>query len=55
MAALEDAGFVAVVTTVQSASTPAGYVVSQNPKAGVMAEPGTSVTIAVSSGSSPAP
>jgi serine/threonine-protein kinase len=53
MAALEDAGFVTVVTTVASDTIPAGYVVSQNPKAGVMAEPGTSVTIAVSAGSSP--
>jgi serine/threonine-protein kinase len=55
LTALEDAGFATVVTTVQSDTTPAGYVVTQNPKAGVMAQPGTSVTLAVSSESSPSP
>ena len=55
VAALEDAGFTTDVTTAVSTTTPSGYVVSQIPKAGVVAEPGTTVTLVVSSGPSPSP
>jgi beta-lactam-binding protein with PASTA domain len=57
-AALQAAGFAAVVYQVSSATVPAGTVSAQSPTGGVLAEPGTTVTIVVSTGastSSPAP
>jgi beta-lactam-binding protein with PASTA domain len=53
---LEAGGFSAVVTTQASTTVPAGQVISQNPKGGVLATPGTSVTLVVSTGTaSPSP
>jgi eukaryotic-like serine/threonine-protein kinase len=48
---LQSAGFVVVVDRVPSSSTPAGVVSDQTPAGGVLAQPGTSVTIVVSTGS----
>ena len=47
---LTGAGFTVVVTQAESSSVPAGVVVSQSPQAGVVATPGSSVTIVVSTG-----
>ena len=56
LAALQDAGFVAVLTQQPSSTVPAGEVISQNPKGGVVAQAGTSVTLVVSTGTaSPSP
>jgi len=56
LAALEQGGFAAVITEQPSDTVPAGEVISQNPKGGVLAAPGTSVTIVVSTGTaSPSP
>ena len=55
LAALQDAGFAAVLTEQPSSTVPAGEVISQNPKGGVVAQAGTSVTLVVSSGTSPSP
>ena len=55
---LQSAGFVVVADTVASSSVPAGVVSDQTPAGGVLAQPGTTVTIIVSSGSptaSPSP
>jgi eukaryotic-like serine/threonine-protein kinase len=50
LTALEEGGFSAVITTEASETVPAGEVINQNPKGGVLAAPGTSVTLVVSSG-----
>lgn len=55
LAALQQAGFSAVMTEQASASAPAGQVISQTPQAGVLAQPGTSVTLTVSTEPSPSP
>ena len=58
IAALQAAGFVVVVYQVSGTTVPAGTVSAQSPTGGVLAEPGTTVTIVVSTGastSSPAP
>ncbi len=47
---LTGAGFTVVVTQAESSSVPAGAVVSQSPQAGVVATPGSRVTIVVSTG-----
>jgi eukaryotic-like serine/threonine-protein kinase len=55
---LQSAGFVVVADRVASSSVPAGVVSDQTPAGGVLAQPGTTVTIVVSSGSptaSPSP
>jgi len=54
IAALQAASFVVVVYQVSSTTVPAGTVSAQSPTGGVLAEPGTTVTIVVST-SSPAP
>ena len=48
--AVESAGFVASVTQKSSSSVPSGRVIEQNPTAGVQAQPGSTVTIVVSTG-----
>jgi beta-lactam-binding protein with PASTA domain len=53
-AQLTNAGFMVVVSQAESATVPAGTVVSQDPQAGVVAAPGSSVGIVVSTGA-PAP
>ena len=58
VATLQAAGFTAVVDQVPSTTVPAGNVSDQTPSSGVLAQPGTSVTIVVSTGapsSSPTP
>jgi hypothetical protein len=52
--ALEAAGFVVAVTTAASSTVPVGYVISQAPVGGAMATAGSTVTIVVSTGDSPA-
>lgn len=55
---LQSAGFVVVADRVASSSVPEGVVSDQTPAGGVLAQPGTTVTIVVSSGSpsaSPSP
>jgi len=54
---LQTAGFTVVVGKVPTASAPAGTVIDQTPSAGVIAQPGTSVTIIVAEAvsTSPAP
>jgi beta-lactam-binding protein with PASTA domain len=55
---LQSAGFVVVVDQLPSSSVPSGVVSDQTPAGGVLAQPGTTVTIVVSSGSptaSPSP
>ena len=47
---LTGAGFTVVVTQAESGSVPAGSVISQAPQAGVVATPGSTVTIVVSTG-----
>jgi beta-lactam-binding protein with PASTA domain len=51
---LTSAGFTVVVEQVSSSTVPAGTVIDQTPSAGVFVQPGSTVTIAVSSGP-PAP
>jgi beta-lactam-binding protein with PASTA domain len=48
--ALQSAGFAVVIDQVPSSTAQAGIVTAQSPSAGVLAQPGTSVTIVVSSG-----
>jgi beta-lactam-binding protein with PASTA domain len=48
--ALENAGFGVAVQTRASSSVPSGRVIEQNPTGGVTAQPGTTVTIVVSTG-----
>jgi serine/threonine-protein kinase len=58
IATLQAAGFVVVVYQVSNTTVAAGTVSAQSPTGGVLAEPGTTVTIVVSTGastSSPAP
>jgi eukaryotic-like serine/threonine-protein kinase len=58
VATLQAAGFAVVVYQVSSTTVPAGTVSAQSPTGGALAEPGTTVTIVVSTGastSSPAP
>ena len=58
VATLQAAGFAAVVDQVPSGTVAAGTVSDQTPSSGVLAQPGTSVTIVVSTGapsSSPTP
>ena len=50
MSALQAAGFTVVVEKVPDASAPAGTVIDQTPSAGVLVEPGSSVTIIVAAG-----
>jgi eukaryotic-like serine/threonine-protein kinase len=55
---LQSAGFVVVADQVASGSVPAGVVSAQTPAGGVLAQPGTTVTIVISTGSptaSPSP
>ena len=53
---LTAAGFTVVVEQVPSSTAPAGTVIDQTPSAGVLVQPGSTVTIAVSSGPpTPAP
>ena len=47
---LTGAGFTVVVTQAESSSVPSGSVISQSPQAGVVATPGSKVTIVVSTG-----
>ena len=47
---LTGAGFTVVVTQGESSSVPSGSVISQSPQAGVVATPGSRVTIVVSTG-----
>jgi serine/threonine-protein kinase len=47
---LENAGFAVAVTTRASSSVPSGRVIEQDPTAGVTAQPGSTVSIVVSSG-----
>jgi serine/threonine-protein kinase len=57
-AALQAAGFAVVVDQLPSTTVPAGTVSDQTPQSGVLAQPGTTVTIVVSSGAtttSPSP
>ncbi len=49
------AGFVVVVSQQSSASVPSGDVISQTPSGGVIAAPGSTVQIVVSTGPSPTP
>jgi serine/threonine-protein kinase len=53
-AQLTNAGFTVVVSQAESATVPAGTVIAQDPQAGVVATPGSSVGIVVSTGA-PAP
>jgi serine/threonine-protein kinase len=56
LAALQGAGFVAVLAPQPSSTVPAGEVINQNPKGGVVAQAGASVTLVVSTGAaSPSP
>lgn len=55
VSALQEAGFTVVVEKVPDASAPAGTVTDQTPSAGVVAQPGSSVTIIVAASPSPAP
>jgi serine/threonine-protein kinase len=55
LATLQQAGYSAVMTEQASATVPAGQVISQTPQAGVLAQQGTSVTLGVSTGTSPSP
>jgi eukaryotic-like serine/threonine-protein kinase len=48
---LQAAGFAVVVEQISSTTTAAGLVIDQTPSGGVLAQPGTSVTIVVSTGS----
>ncbi len=48
--ALQSAGFAVVVDQIPSSTVPAGTVSGQSPAAGVLAQPGTTVTIVVSTG-----
>jgi serine/threonine-protein kinase len=48
---LQSAGFVVIVDHVPSNSTPTGAISDQTPAGGVLAQPGTTVTIVVASGS----
>ena len=53
--ALQSAGFAVVVVKEPSDTVPSGSVIDQTPSAGVVAAPGTSVTILVSTGPTPTP
>ncbi len=53
--ALEQAGFSAVVSEVASDTVETGLVIGQTPQGGVLAEPGTSVTVVVSTGAGATP
>jgi serine/threonine-protein kinase len=55
LAALQVAGFGAVTTTMASETVVAGKVMAQTPQAGVLAEPGTNVTLIVSTGPAASP
>jgi serine/threonine-protein kinase len=58
VAALQGAGFAVVVEQVPSSTVPNGVVSDQTPSSGVLAQPGTTVTIVVSTGApsnSPSP
>ena len=58
VATLQSAGFAVVIDQAPSATVPAGAVLTQTPAGGVLAQPGTTVTIVVSSGApstSPSP
>jgi serine/threonine-protein kinase len=55
LAALQVAGFGATATTMSSETVAAGTVMAQTPQAGVLAEPGTTVTLIVSTGPTPTP
>ncbi len=48
--ALQSAGFAVVVDQIPNSTVPAGTVSGQSPAAGVLAQPGTTVTIVVSTG-----
>jgi serine/threonine-protein kinase len=50
VAALQSAGFAVVVDQLPSTTVPAGTVSDQTPASGVLAQPGTTVTIVVSTG-----
>jgi eukaryotic-like serine/threonine-protein kinase len=52
---LQSAGFAVVVVKEPSDTVPSGSVIDQTPSAGVVAAPGTSVTMVVSTGPSPTP
>jgi serine/threonine-protein kinase len=52
VAALQSAGFAVVVDQVPSATVPAGNVSDQTPQSGLLAQPGTTVTIVISTGPS---
>jgi len=54
VSALTSAGFTVVIDNVSSSTVPSGTVIDQTPSAGVLAEPGSTVTIVVSTGP-PAP
>ena len=56
--ALQNAGFAVAVDQLPSTTVPTGTVSDQTPQSGVLAQPGTTVTIVVSSGTnttSPSP
>ncbi|HUK76805.1 MAG TPA: PASTA domain-containing protein, partial [Thermoleophilia bacterium] len=53
--ALQSAGFAVVIDKVPSSTAQAGTVTAQSPSAGVLAQPGSSVTIVVSTGPPTAP
>jgi beta-lactam-binding protein with PASTA domain len=58
VATLQSAGFAVVIDQAPSATVPAGAVSAQTPAGGVLTQPGTTVTIVVSSGApstSPSP
>lgn len=57
LAALQQTGLGAVVSELASETVPAGQVIAQAPQAGVVVNPGTTVTVVVSTGpaASPAP
>jgi serine/threonine-protein kinase len=55
LAALSDASYGATVTQLPSDAVPAGQVISQSPQAGVVAQPGTNVTLVVSTGPAASP
>jgi beta-lactam-binding protein with PASTA domain len=52
---LQAAGFTVVVEKVPDASATAGTVIDQTPSAGVVAQPGTSVTVIVAQAVSASP
>jgi serine/threonine-protein kinase len=55
LAALQVGGYGAVITPLSSEKAPAGQVIAQTPQGGVLAEPGTNVTLVVSTGPAASP